>query len=193
MQTMKFDLSEVADGSKVLAGALAGRELLTALLAATATEPALPEPLFLDFRDVEVATASYLREGIIAFREVVRGRRSNFYPVITNPNEMVRDELIELMRSRKEVFMTCVLDANGRVVTSALIGDLDPKQRMTFDLVQERGETDAGELMRDYGKSEQTTSQTAWNNRLTSLAALGLVVEISQGRNKRYKPLFQGT
>ena len=62
---------------------------------------------------------------------------------------------------------------------------------MTFDLVQERGETDAGELMRDHGEKEGV-KQTAWNNRLASLAGLGLVIEIAQGRAKRYKPLFEG-
>ena len=33
---------------------------------------------------------------------------------------------------------------------------------------------------------------TAWNNRLSSLAALGLIIEMSLGRTKRYKPLLQG-
>jgi hypothetical protein len=44
--------------------------------------------------------------------------------------------------------------------------------------------------MRMYGKKEKTTAQTAWNNRLSALATLGLVVELSQGRAKRYRPLF---
>jgi hypothetical protein len=44
--------------------------------------------------------------------------------------------------------------------------------------------------MRDYGESEKTKVQTAWNNRLASLAGLGLVVELSQGRAKRYRSLF---
>jgi len=45
--------------------------------------------------------------------------------------------------------------------------------------------------MREYGEREGV-KQTAWNNRLVSLAALGLIVEITQGRAKRYKPLFEG-
>jgi hypothetical protein len=87
--------------------------------------------------------------------------------------------------------MTCALDEMGRVSQPALIGDLDPKQKITFDLVRERGETDAGELMREYGEKEGV-KQTAWNNRLVSLTALGLIIEITQGRAKRYKPLFEG-
>jgi hypothetical protein len=77
--------------------------------------------------------------------------------------------------------MLCSLDKNGRPHDQHLLDELDPKQRITFDLVRERGATDAAELMRDYGESEKTKVQTAWNNRLASLAGLGLVVELSQG------------
>jgi hypothetical protein len=43
--------------------------------------------------------------------------------------------------------------------------------------------------MRNYGESEGV-QQTAWNNRLAGLANLGLIVELSQGRARRYRPLF---
>jgi hypothetical protein len=86
--------------------------------------------------------------------------------------------------------MVCSLDKSGRVHNQRLLGELDPKQRITFELVQKRGETDAGELMRAYGEKEKTKVQTAWNNRLASLAGLGLVIELSQGRTKRYRSLF---
>jgi hypothetical protein len=64
----------------------------------------------------------------------------------------------------------------------------DPKQKLTFEAVSERGETDAGELMRQNG--EGLKHATAWNNRLSSLATMGLIVEISRGRSKRYRSLF---
>jgi hypothetical protein len=187
---MTIQLIEIA-GTPILAGALGGRRTLSRLLEAAGKEPASPEPIFLDFTGIQVATASYLRESVLAFRDVIRGRRSKFYPVIANASDEVRDELEELLRPRGDVFMTCELDQMGRVSQPALIGDLDPKQKITFDLVRERGETDASELMRDYGEQEGV-KQTAWNNRLVSLAALGLIIEITQGRAKRYKPLFEG-
>ena len=139
-----------------------------------------------------MATASFLRESVLAFRDLVRGRRSTFYPVVANANDAVRDELVELMRARGDVLMACALDAHGGVTEVGLIGDLDPKQRMTFDIVREHGETDAGELMRTYGESEGLKHTTAWNNRLAALAARGLLMEVSQGRAKRYRPLFEG-
>lgn len=187
---MRIVMSTVG-GSTILAGALNGKAAFSRLVAATAAEPLQPEEVFLDFADVEVATASYLRESVLTFRDLVRGRRSTFYPVIANANGDVRDELVELMRSRGDVLMACTLDPGGAVVEAGLIGNLDPKQRMTFDLVREHGETDAGELMRVYGESEGMKHTTAWNNRLAALAARGLLMEISQGRAKRYRPIFE--
>ena len=176
----------------MLAGALNGRSALGRLLERVAAEPAAPDPVFLDFESIEVATASYLRESIVGFRDVIRGRDSLYYPVIANPNEPVRDELLELARARGDVFMTCALAEDGAVSRTALTGDLEAKQLLTFRLVQKHGETDAGELMREYGEREKVRHATAWNNRLSSLASLGLIVEMRQGRLKRYRPLFQG-
>ena len=188
---MKIDLKDAGD-SPVLAGALNGKATLNKLLAATVIEPKEPAPVFLDFEGVEVATASFLRESVLAFRDIVRGRRSTHYPVIANANAYICDELLELLSNRGDVLMTCRLNENGVVVAAKLLGRLDPKQRLTFDLVREHGETDAGALMREYGQIEGLKHATAWNNRLTSLAALGLIVEQRQGRTNRYRPLFEG-
>ncbi len=180
-------------GSEVLAGALNGRAALTNLLSATGKEPETPEPLFIDFSEVEVATASFLRESILAFRDLVRKRRSKLYPVIANANEAVRDELIELARARSEVLMICSLGKDGVPGPVTQIGDLDEKQKITLELVLKKGETDAGELMRAYGELEGLKHTTAWNNRLAALAMRGLIVEVSHGRAKRYRPIFGST
>jgi hypothetical protein len=184
---MLLSLRELAQ-TDVLAGALNGKSLLMRLLEATMSEPAEPEPLLIDFSGIEVATASFLRESVLALSKIVRSRRSNFYPVIAKPNETVRDELTELAVSRGEVLITCEVDNYGVVSSTATIGNLDAKQKITFDEVSQRGETDAGELMRENG--DGLKHATAWNNRLSSLAAMGLIVEISRGRSKRYRPLF---
>jgi hypothetical protein len=67
---------------------------------------------------------------------------------------------------------------------------LDPKQKLTLELVNRIGETDASELMRDHNAGENV-KQTAWNNRLSALAEQGLVFEVCLGRAKRYKRLFE--
>jgi hypothetical protein len=141
---------------------------------------------------VIAATASYLRESVGSFREMIRGRDSLYYPVIANPNEAVHDELLELSRGRGDVFLACKLAEDGSISAAALLGELEEKQQMTFRLVQDHGETDAGELMRKYGEREKVRHATAWNNRLSALASLGLVIETRQGRLKRYRPLLKG-
>ena len=189
---MKLDLNDIG-GGEVLAGAVNGRATLNRLLGETTSEPDGPELVFLDFSDVEVATASFLRESVLAFREIVRSHRSKLYPVIANANEAVKDELLYLLQSRGDCIMACVLSKGESVIEAAPIGKLDPKQHFTFELVCKLGETGAGELMRLYGESEELKHTTAWNNRLATLASLGLVVELSQGRSKRYRTLFGGT
>jgi len=185
---MRIHMSKLGNAD-VLAGAANGRKVFEKLLESTEKEPAAPEPLFLDFAGVNVATASFLRETVLAYRDAVRRRRSNFYTVIANANQVVEEELKILVSTDGDVLMLCLLDENELPHEPRLLGKLDPKQRLTFDLVQKRGMTDAAELMREHGKGENI-QKTAWNNRLAALAGLGLVVELSEGRTKRYRPLF---
>ncbi|HWO42067.1 MAG TPA: hypothetical protein VNO43_09715 [Candidatus Eisenbacteria bacterium] len=183
----------IKEEGPVLAGAITGRKFFTKLLDATANEPPTPEPLFLDFAGVDVATASFLRESVLAFRKTIRARRSNFYPIIANVNKVVLDEIAVLLGPRGDALIICSLDEKGEPYASRLLGALDPKQRITFDLVQkleETEETNAAELYKDHEKDK--IEQTAWNNRLSALAALGLIVELSYGRSKRYRPLLKG-
>jgi hypothetical protein len=86
--------------------------------------------------------------------------------------------------------LACKLAEGGKVAKLHLVGELDPKHRQTFDLVMQLDGTDAGTLMREYGEAEAVT-RTAWNNRLAALASMGLVVESSHGRAKRYMPVLQ--
>lgn len=185
---MRIDMSQLGK-SKILAGAVNGRKILEKLLEQTDKEPVKPEPVFLDFAGVNVATASLLREAVLAYRDAVRSRRSNFYPVIANANQVVEDELKVLIGTEGDVLLLCVLDRNDHPRQPRLLGKLDPKQRLTFDLVQKRGVTDAAELMRHHSAGENI-KRTAWNNRLAALASLGLVVELNEGRMKRYRPLM---
>lgn len=186
---MQIDIEQIGGGN-VLSGSSNGKLVLSRLLAQLTDEPNEPQPIFLDFSGVDVATASFLRESCIALRKVIRGRNSFYYPVFANVNDSIRDELIELARG--EAFLTCHVSKTGKVSRGVIIGELEAKQRLTFDLVRRHGETDAGELMRRYGKEEQTRHTTAWNNRLASLVALGLIAEVRVGRLKRYRPLIEG-
>lgn len=174
--------------SDVLAGAVTGRNTLRTLLDRVQRQPEVAEPIYLDFTDVTVATASFLRESVLEFRNTVRRRWTGYYPVVANANETITEELLVLVRPQRDVLILCTLNEHGVPSSPHLIGDLEPKQRITFDLVKNMGEAGAAELMRATNDSDDV-GQTAWNNRLASLSRLGLLVELSYGRSKRYRPL----
>jgi hypothetical protein len=188
---MKISMAELS-GSDVLAKATSGRTALRKLLEATEAEPRQPAPVFLDFGSVIVATSSFLQECVLGYRDVARMRRSNFYPVISNADDTVEEELSYLLVGRSEAMLACTLSHADEVTGLHLIGELDPKYQQIFDLVARLGETDAGTLMRDYGDDEAVT-RTAWNNRLATLSGMGLVIEVSHGRAKRYLPVLKET
>ena len=191
MNEMTIQLLNYTYGTGVLGGATAGRLHLDALSETVRSEPAEPRIVVLDFAGVDVATASWIREAVLGFRDRLRGRRSNWYPVVHDLSEDVMEEFLILLKQRAEVVLAFGADGKRERGKASPLGVLDDKQRMTFEMVNERIETDAGELMRAYGEREGTRHQTAWNNRLAGLAASGLVAEISRGRSKRYRTLLQ--
>ena len=193
MSEMKIRLAELAGEAGVLGGATSGRLHLETFLNRFAVEPGEPTVAVLDFADVEVATASWVREAILGLRDRLRRRHSNWYPLVSNLSEDVKEEFLILLKQRADVVLARSVGSKGAVQNAAPLGVLDEKQRMTFELVNERIETDAGELMRAYGEREGTRHQTAWNNRLAGLAAQGLVAELSRGRSKRYRTLLGST
>lgn len=186
---MRVYLLQYGD-SPVLSGAVNGRRVFHKLLELAVNEPSQPEALFLDFGGIEVATASFIREGILGFRNYVRGRKSNYYPIVANLSDEVVEEFVELLRGRGDVIARCSLDKSGRVTDLGIIGQLDPKQKITLQAV-EAGETDAVTLSRKHKKKDDV-SRTAWNNRLSTLSSLGLVVEVDRGRSKHFLPLLEG-
>lgn len=187
---MRISLRKITGGKKALGGAVEGRRDLVKLLGAVGNEPAVPEPLFVDFEGIELATASYQRETIGALQGLIRGRRSNHYLVIANASAAVRDDLEVLARAGGLAFLACSLDTAGKVSKPGIVGKLDPKAQATFDLVCERGETDAKEMMQ-VNLGREDVGHTAWNNRLAGLVQQGLIAEYSVGKAKRYRPVLK--
>lgn len=183
-------MAEVA-GGPILSGAINGKDAFATFVKAVDREPKEPEALFLDFGNVEFATASYLRESVFALKTYMRARSSRFYPVVANINDSVMDELSVITTLTNDVIMSCQIDGNRNILSQELIGTLDPKQKMTFDLVNESDIIDANSLMENFGEAEKTKGTTAWNNRLSGLVAKGIIREFSRGRAKFYRPLLE--
>lgn len=185
---MRHRLLDLMDGHTVLSGALSGRRLLSMLVANTPSMET-PTPVFLDFSGIEVATASFLRESVIGFRDYARLSLPNVYPAVANLAAAVAEELDFFVRARGDVLWSGELDSNGQVVTARLIGDLDPAQRITFEAVKEIGAITAPELATRFADAH--IGPTAWNNRLSALASKGLVIERRRGKSKSFSPLLE--
>lgn len=177
------------DIDPILAGRLSGQR---AFVAALEQFPELSDPalVLLDFSGVDLATSSYLSEVLVPLRDHLRLRRQPGYTVAANMNEKVREEVEELLRRSGDAFLTCVTDASGQIADVQLCGKLDDKLQDTLKLVSRKRETTAAQLHEE-SRAVDTVGATAWNNRLASLAAKSLVVEILQGRTKKYRPVLE--
>ena len=185
---MRLSIYELAERRKILAGSAPGRRLLAALIRATPSAGA-PEAVFLDFSGVEVATSSFLRESVIGFRDFARSSLQNIYPVVANTTPAVIEELEFFVKHRNDVLWHCALDDEGTVSDARVIGELDTVQRTTFETVVRLGAATAPELAAQSSGPE--IGPTAWNNRLSALAAKGLLIERRNGKTKSFSPLLE--
>ena len=187
---MKISLREVG-GSEVLAGALAGRAVFREILSRLDHDATSAEPLFLDFSEVSVATASFLRESALALKAYMRAQKSSYYPVIANASAVVLDEMDVLLRDQNDAILICSLDDDDLVSELDLVGGIDQRYRATLELIMERGEVDATALA-GLSSVENQIGQTGWNNRLTALVRAGLLAERTVGRTKYYRAILEG-
>jgi hypothetical protein len=172
----------------VLAGSIEGQKVFADLLQKTAM-PAQPEVCFLDFATIQVATTSFLRDSVIAYRNHARTTWPSIYPVCANVASRVKEELHSFLKDRGDAFVICVLGAHGQVSDVELVGQIDGKQGVALRGVLDLGESDAPALRAHVGEE---VAATAWNNRLVALADKGILIEVSSGRNKRYRPVLEG-
>lgn len=186
---MHLGIRALAGGDVILTGAQPGRSLFRQLVA---NAPPLfePEPGFLDFFGVEVATASFLRESVVAFRDYARSTLPNLYPVVANANEAVAEELVFFLQHCGDAFWACDLDPAGVVRNARLLGELDDVQRETFNRVLKLGAASAPTLAAA-GGGESGVGPTAWNNRLSNLANRGLLIERRGGKTKTFSPVLE--
>lgn len=188
MKTIVLTMLRPGD-EPILAGRLSGRR---AFVAALERLPEMGEPtvVLVDFRGVVVVTSSYLSEVLLPFRDHLRLRRQGGYIVVANLSDEVREEVEELLRRSGDALLTCTTDTAGHIADVQLCGKLEDKLQETLSLVSRKGETTAAEL-HDESRGADPVGATAWNNRLASLVAKSLLVEISKGRTKKYRPVLE--
>jgi hypothetical protein len=154
-----------------LTGVSRARQLLGKLILWTA-ERSPKGTLVLDFNDVGDASASFLRESILAFRDYARAYQPELFPVLANITDAVREEFDTLLKARGEAMLGCRLDASGAVVEPEILGLLEQGLKQTLDIIRGRGET----TLKDLRGTSEETKPTTWSNRITSLIRQGFVV-----------------
>lgn len=188
-QRQKISIFELGGGLEVLSGQPRGRLLFGKLVEVVQPQDE-PTVVFLDFGGVNVATSSFLRAGVLAFRDHCVRMGLNLFPVLANINDDIADDLKVMLEQRGDAFVACDIDDDGRISSIRVVGSLDEKQRLTFEAVIQEGETDAATLREKHEETEKIGT-TGWNNRLSSLAEKGLVVEVKRGRGKLYRPVLE--
>ena len=149
-----------------------------------------PTLVLLDFRNVDLATSSFLSEVVLPLRDHLRLRHPPGYAVAANLSETVREEVEEMLRRSGDALLTCTTNAAGHISEVQLCGKLEDKLQETLSLVSRKRETTAAQLHEE-SREVDAVGATAWNNRLASLAAKSLVVEVLQGRTKKYRPVLE--
>ncbi len=187
----RIAVRKLAGNTPVLSGFARGSLLLVKLIEAAQTQEE-PTALYLDFQGVAVATSSYLRAGVLGFRDHCVKARSNIFPVVANANADIIEELRIALEGRNDAVVVCDLNKNGRASEKRIVGSLDDKQRRTLDLVAQEGEVDAQTLEKNYKKVEPIGA-TGWNNRLANLAEKALLIESRRGRGKEYRYVMELT
>lgn len=185
---MRVAMLEIEDGDDVLAGSAEGANALAKLISRVASR-AETEVIELDFRDIAIATSSYLRESVLGFRDYCRRSRPNLYPVTCNANLKVREELEGLLKLKGDAVVLCETNSNGSVTSAVVIGNLEEKQRLTLRAVVQLRRTDAVSLSKRH--DGEGLGPTAWNNRLSALTAKGILKESHSGRAKIYEPVVE--
>lgn len=194
MRKMKIDILDLGEGLEVLSGQPRGQLFLGKLLAFITPQDEYT-PVFLDFRGVKVVTGSFWRSAILAFRDHCVMAGLNLYPILANISDEIAEDLKLVLEPRGDAFMVCDLSKQGQLSSLRIVGSLDDTQRVTLNAVIKAGETDANTLKDEHDKEQGAAGigVTGWNNRLTSLAQKGLLIEVKKGRTKVYRPIVEFT
>lgn len=173
-------------GSSVLSGAALG--VVVQRRVAGMLEAVQSGLCVLDFEGVQCATASFLREAVFGMREILRRDKRPVQVLVANADVSVVEEIVLVARATgSSVVHARYSEAQG-LVEPVVLGDLDDAQRETLTLLLAAGEATASSL----AQSRPDIRTTAWNNRLASLVARGIVIESKRDRHKVFRPIVEG-
>lgn len=180
MTSVILPLRDLTASFTSLTGVSRARTLLSRLIARTADEQ--PKGvLILDFDGVGDASASFLRESILAYRDWARAYEPELYPVLANIDDAVREEFNILLRDRGEAMPGCRLGPGGELIAAEVLGALEPGLSETLAVIRQRG-TATLEDLRQASEAKSTTL----SNRIASLIRQGFIVTTQEPKRRAY-------
>ena len=185
---IRYNMLSIASRKATLAGTAMGRQMLAKLIAETKPVTA-PTLAYLDFKGVDIATGSFLREAVLGFRDFSRNAIGTLYPVLANANAVIEDELSVYLKGRNDAIWACALGEDDATLNPHILGELDAAQMRTLQLISEHRPISAPELAKL--RPDEGIGTTAWNNRLATLAAKGILMEVKQGKTKLFTPVME--
>lgn len=185
---IRYPILSIAARKATLAGTAMGRQMLAKLIAETKPVTA-PTLAYLDFSGVDIATGSFLREAVLGFRDFSRNAIGTLYPVLANANPVIEDELSVYLKGRNDAIWACALGRDNAPIDPHILGELDAAQMSTLQLIAEHKPISAPELAKL--RPNEGIGTTAWNNRLATLAAKGILMELKQGKTKMFAPVME--
>ncbi|MDO7837104.1 hypothetical protein Q4610_18835 [Sphingobium sp. HBC34] len=185
---IRYHVLSIAANRVTLAGTAMGRQMLAQLIAETKPVPQ-PAIAYLDFSGVDIATGSFLREAVLGFRDFSRNAIGTLYPVVANANATIQEELTVYLKDRNDAIWACALSDAGDASDPHILGELDAAQINTLKLIAQHCPISAPELAKL--RPEEGIGTTAWNNRLATLAAKGMLMETKSGKTKMFSPVME--
>jgi len=185
---IRYPILSIASSRATLAGTAMGRQMLAQLI--SETKPiTTPSVAYLDFKGVDIATGSFLREAVLGFRDFSRNAIGMLYPVVANANATIEEELAVYLKDRSDAIWACALDDDDSVCDPHILGELDSAQTSTLQLIFDHRPISAPELAKL--RPDVGIGTTAWNNRLATLNAKGILMELKQGKTKLFTPVME--
>jgi hypothetical protein len=187
---LKINVAKLQPVSSRLTGAIIGqshadqvRELINR------ATPSTPQIVNLDFSGIESASSSYLKRLLSPFFPPPNDAsmpKMEAFPVATRVEHSDLREELEDYLAGKGLALVEADTLAGKPKFRHLLGRLDGAAMETFNELRKLKTTTAVQLYERH--RDETTNQTAWNNRLAHLVAKRVAHRIRDGRFWIYEP-----
>jgi hypothetical protein len=184
MHQIKLPMLHSATGA-ILAGKNIGKQIALRNLT-DLTIPQAPTIIELNFFGVDIATASFLSEAVVKFRNHVRRSSPFGYFIVTHLSEVVQEELDDYLTLLGDA-MPAAPSSNFNASAVEVLGTLEPGLEYALRCIREKSHVCPRDLHRE--EAIEKLSQTTWYNRVKQLAIKGFVIETTNGRSKRYSAI----